>query len=1215
MKNRSHRLPVSDPLDDWVDGSWTVDCVCGVNFDDGEEMVNCDECGVWVHTRCSRYVKSEKSFACDKCKSKNSRNDSEETEVAQLLVELPTKTLRMENPIPPPSGSGPPRRPFRLWTDIPMEERVHVQGIPGGDPALFGGFSSVFSSELWKCTGYVPKKFNFQYQEFPCWNEEREEDKKTDEQEEDKKTDERLDNSAKRSDEEHENPVKRADEGHGTMVNKSIDEKHENSAKRKDEEYENPANNGAGVLFSLSKENVLPAPIATLVDMKRRVEEGGGEKLAPSNGTKKREGEDSNVRRPHNGVKKDRSLLHPIVIYSGKRKKEEQAISKDQSGKKKARGVDKVGDSKKRGSHASKSVSTLSSDGKQLEFYEDRRPKVVKAVSQSSKHVSSRGAVVADSHLDGHRVVDNDVGDPKKNVAISGQRSEISSLNELKHNNSSIESRRIEENAEHQVPSRFEISSKTNDGAASLLELSGSGSVPIKEEVVVGDLDDSINNVGVSNRSEGINPHKSKPLLEDPGAAEPEVQDNQNVHASKGDRSSSSLQSNFEVKAEVDIGISGGASNAQSSIPSDVKLNSAEPLCPYPVISADHHSEDVKAIESVVANLQSNDHNVHDVDKSTVVGACQTDKADVSSSEPMQQLLGPEISVAVQKSSSELRQGSRPAEVPSKASSKILGPPVPPSQRKMVVSIGKSSSTSSTIVMSKPSVSDSRRPANPQNSSSSTKNKKDNAPIDVVRKEDGRERPKKLAKELPKPSFSSVSKTYHSSKVLHASVSKKILSDPKEPVTCSSSKTSLVQNNAVTPDSGESASSLQTENILHVQNKITAPCLPQKGEKVSPPNCQLSSKVNHTLSMLPPALSNSPATLSDEELALLLHQELNSSPRVPRVPRMRHAGNLPQLASPTATSTLMKRTSSSGGKDYGLVCRRKNKDLAKDGSRNLRELDDDAKKADNSRQDIAFTADSVIKEEADDKFAKGSHTVNRSIPPTTTANSGPSSSTEANEQTVSPTHNSPRNASDDDTDTVGRPTHRTLPGLIAEIMSKGKRMAYEELCNAVLPHWPNLRKHNGERYAYSSHSQAVLDCLRNRSEWARLVDRGPKTNASRKRRKTDAEPSSFESEDNEYSKDTSAKDVESKSFESHRDEFPKGKRKARKRRRLALQGRGVKDLRRRHKADGTSDDDIIGSFSNSTEETVFSEDEIQGGGACSVGCEASASSDETGTVI
>ncbi|GJR95398.1 hypothetical protein Tco_0267572 [Tanacetum coccineum] len=46
------------------------------------------------------------------------------------------------------------------------------------------------------------------------------------------------------------------------------------------------------------------------------------------------------------------------------------------------------------------------------------------------------------------------------------------------------------------------------------------------------------------------------------------------------------------------------------------------------------------------------------------------------------------------------------------------------------------------------------------------------------------------------------------------------------------------------------------------------------------------------------------AALSDEELALLLHQELDSSPRVPRVPRMRNAGSLPQLHSITSTSHL-----------------------------------------------------------------------------------------------------------------------------------------------------------------------------------------------------------------------------------------------------------------------------------------------------------------------
>ncbi|PON56912.1 Zinc finger, PHD-type, conserved site [Parasponia andersonii] len=79
MKGRSYHLQSSDLSDDWANGSWTVDCVCGVNFDDGEERVNCDECGVWVHTRCSWYVKGDDIFVCDQCKSKNNRNDSVDT--------------------------------------------------------------------------------------------------------------------------------------------------------------------------------------------------------------------------------------------------------------------------------------------------------------------------------------------------------------------------------------------------------------------------------------------------------------------------------------------------------------------------------------------------------------------------------------------------------------------------------------------------------------------------------------------------------------------------------------------------------------------------------------------------------------------------------------------------------------------------------------------------------------------------------------------------------------------------------------------------------------------------------------------------------------------------------------------------------------------------------------------------------------------------------
>lgn len=299
MKGRSnHRLQNSDPPDDWVNGSWTVDCVCGVNFDDGEEMVNCDECGVWVHTRCSRYVKGDDIFVCDKCKSKSNRNNSEETEVAQLLVELPTKTVRMESSY---ASNGAPRRPFRLWTDIPIEERVHIQGIPGGDPALFGGLPKVFSPELWKCTGYVPKKFNFQYREFPCWDEE--------------------------------------------------------SDARKDEENENPVDKGAGVLFSLSKESVLATPVAALVGLRGR-DDSGCDRRVSLKEVKKWESENIDIRCAQNSMKKERSLLRPVV-HTSKQKKEDFGTSKDRGGKKKSRAAEKEADAKKRGAHSSRTGELL----------------------------------------------------------------------------------------------------------------------------------------------------------------------------------------------------------------------------------------------------------------------------------------------------------------------------------------------------------------------------------------------------------------------------------------------------------------------------------------------------------------------------------------------------------------------------------------------------------------------------------------------------------------------------------------------------------------------------------------------------------------------------------------------------------------------------------------------------------------------------------------
>jgi hypothetical protein len=75
-----------------------------------------------------------------------------------------------------------------------------------------------------------------------------------------------------------------------------------------------------------------------------------------------------------------------------------------------------------------------------------------------------------------------------------------------------------------------------------------------------------------------------------------------------------------------------------------------------------------------------------------------------------------------------------------------------------------------------------------------------------------------------------------------------------------------------------------------------------------------------------------------------------------------------------------------------------------------------------------------------------------------------------------------------------------------------------------------------------------------------------------------------------------------------KEEFPKGKRKARKRRRLALQGRAVKDVRRQ-KGDSLTGEDV-GPFSNTSEGSLFSEDEVQ---VDRIGPAGSTSDDETGS--
>ncbi|KAI5394816.1 uncharacterized protein LOC127098422 [Lathyrus oleraceus] len=1185
MKGRSNRPQNMDPPpDEWVDGSWTVDCICGVTFDDGEEMVKCDECDVWVHTRCSRYVKGDDMFACDKCKAKNNRagadNNTEETEVAQLLIDLPTKTISLERRNNNKSTSissrvaSCSRRPFKLWTDIPMEERVHVQGIPGGDPSLFAGktVSSIFGPQLWKCTGYVPKKFNFQYREFPSWYE--------------------NENDSDKGAQENDTDIKDKD-------------------------------NGAGVLLSFSKEtnNMLPtSPVAALVDMKS----SQGKKGFKENGTGK-VGKD-HMPRVHNAVKKERTSVSPFVVHSSKRRKDE--FSKDRIGKKKRvktsdkeerrtsdredvdprrktsdredvdpkrRTSDREDvDPKRRTSHSSKTAFTSTSDAKQLPFYGGRGPKVFKDDIRNIKNKNVKDSVARD-HISNDSFAGGIIMEASinNNVTTTEESSEALYPNKTRQSHSAGDVL-VEGKTGHKV---LEMSSKTDDAVTSVLKHTYLENASAKKKggdcLEANHVDDTL-----------VRSHAS-PQTEDHCGSAPEHMGKQVSQDIDCNQNPSSGQCKVKVKREEDDDDKFKLSNFHSSPISGLK-NNGKPSNPTSVID--------KVNDAAVLSLPSCEGKVGNVGiSSEVLLDNHTNKLNELPGDfcrGKEEVEGSEGSLETQKGFSKTKDGLGSAKNPSK--SETLECP-----SKMLASVGKLSPTSSTMnskSFSQDFKSEDTEIANPftkhgaksdRNNYIKSESCMNDASMDEI--------PRKSVRERPKSSLNHNSKGLHSSRSMQNSVSKQVNPDARDSVHCSSTKPSSGQQTPNVFGSSESNASIHHQKGPQVQNKISSSA-PQKVEKLNQTNAHPSSKLNqnNTPSLNPSPTLNS-SMLSDEELALLLHQELNSSPRVPRVPRARQTGSLPQLTSTSATNMLMKRASV-GGKDNYLVCKRKYKDATRDGVCSSREPEDETKRiekekvqssSDQRKHDMAYMEDASVKEEGSHACVTTANSITSNVVSTTpaTENSNPLSPGE--DCNLSSMRNSPRNISDDDTATPGRPVHHTLPGLINDIMSKGRRMTYEELCGAVLPHWPNLRKHNGERYAYASHSQAVLDCLRNRHEWARLVDRGPKTNTTRKRRsKLDAE----ESDDNEYDKGKTAKDGEGKNLELQKEEFPKGKRKARKRRRLALQGKAVKDVRRKQKADSLTGEDV-GPFSNTSEESLFSEDGIQVDRTCPAG----STSDEAGS--
>ncbi|KAG0496886.1 hypothetical protein HPP92_001577 [Vanilla planifolia] len=353
------------------------------------------------------------------------------------------------------------------------------------------------------------------------------------------------------------------------------------------------------------------------------------------------------------------------------------------------------------------------------------------------------------------------------------------------------------------------------------------------------------------------------------------------------------------------------------------------------------------------------------------------------------------------------------------------------------------------------------------------------------------------------------------------------------------------------------------------------PVSSHKSDKVIHPSAPSGSKFSgHSVVSQASPSTNNAAMLSDEELALLLHQELNSSPRVPRVSRMRQAASL-QLVSPIATSMLSKR-SCVGGRDQVSVFKRKHKeDSIKDGPHKLRDAVVESRRLgqhspEPKQHESAFLNEGLAKK---GKRSRSPDTINPSkAGAVDTSNEGSNS--------LAPDENGAKHLSETHRLTLLSDSLVTFPGLIDDIMSKGKCSTYEELCDAVRPYWHSLRKPNGERYAYSSHSQAVLDCLRNRSEWAHLIDRGPKTNASKRRRKVDPESSAMES-DPEDAKNKGPKEMGDKnSGNSCRDDFPKESEMFR----AQIAGGERKGMKGKNRRRSAFFDDSCPAFSHSSDE-------------------------------
>ncbi|PKA53091.1 PHD finger protein [Apostasia shenzhenica] len=1048
MKGRSHSLPSTAPLEDWGDGQWTVDCSCGVTFDDGEEMVSCDECGVWVHTRCSGFIRGEASFACYKCKAGGGRSrflvsssaaaadggghDSEETEVAQLLVELPMKAADLCPPPIPAAG-------FRLWAHLPKEERVHVHGVPGGDPSLFEGLSSsIFSRDLWKCTGYVPKKFNFKYKEFPCWEE---------------------------------------DEG-------------------------DTASRGADVLFSLSKET---GPVASVRTLDRMLNpDGSGRKVADKKA--------SIGSVTFASVKKERNKIRVIGSQLGKRRKDETGDLKEISWKKKAK-EDLAG-----------SVPLFNSSKDNLGDYGSL--KIPEPHLQVLKCGHKNEDVLLSPNTNNHSEgLEN--GCKPKNMLV------------LKTFRRGMSHKPLRSTHSLETPLKVEKDDRLDSGVSSKLGPSAA-CYPLHDKGTKASIG-FVKQEDVSQLAHGLN----------------EKKDGSHVEQDRNGGSSAVVVDLPKAVVSLD-------SRCSQLVVPDMDS----------ILCSDSHSSAIKKIEKDV-KVEVNDQTT---ENSNFLFSFDEGKQSGSDVLPHHQTksMG-SLSIIVPKSEAfNLDLSSNSPDCNKTAEGQ---PNLPGEVMASTGSVQKGSFESNHI------------------------------------SEISSEAPMKLESASSNKSTPNVQKAVGFGKAIHPAKQQKLkvaASASEERDTTVSAKVSR-QEGPCHPERGHSrVSNSSGPKSSHADRRIirsfnsnhssvnSKEQLSVSSSKVSTeiPSTSSATKFrSHSLAMQGSTSTNAVSMLSDEELALLLHQELNSSPRVPRVPRMRQATGMLSVT-PSATSMLSKR-SYSGCRDevtLRLICpslldrqgfKKKNKeDSMKHSSRSDREGVSESRRVARTSESTA-NSDGFAKRDAKNRSPDTPNPSKPYVPGYSTEGmNGCAPSFEENSR-ASTSVQSPQTNVD-----VEGPTSRTLPGLINEIMNQGKSLTYEELCDAVRPHWHNLRKPNGDRYAYSSHFQAVLDCLRNRCEWAHLVDRVPKTNASKRRRKTDSDSPAAESEHEEV-KSTGSLDLGDKNVgSSHREDFPKRKRNARKRRRPELRGRSSEKARKTGRYGGAiSDDDYTACSHSSNEGTCHLSDE------------------------